>query len=202
MKILDYPQESTLSVEKSLSESLINFGACTLFGSIFLALMAQVSINLPFTPVPISMQSLAVFLLVLAQGKNKATGSVVLYLAQATIGLPVLAGGIANPLWIMFPTAGYLVGFVGCAWVAGYLLEKKENSGFFWCLTSLVAGTLVLYLLGTAHLSLFVGWDNAFQLGVLPFLSGSVIKLLAAASAKKPISWTTNQLKIWVQKFN
>lgn len=157
-------------------------------GSVFLGLMSQFSVQLPFTPVPITLQTFALFLLILAQGKKKASYSVILYLMQATLGLPVLNGGLVNPAWMLSPTAGYLIGFLGCTYVGGYMLERKRNPGFGWTLFSLACGQSVLFLMGTAYLSYFVGLNNAFTLGVAPFLLGAVLKLCSASCASKPIN--------------
>jgi biotin transport system substrate-specific component len=162
-------------------------------GSVFLGLMSQFSVMLPFTPIPITLQTFALFMLIIAQGQRKASYSVILYLVQASVGLPVLYGGIANPAWMLFPTAGYLIGFLACTIVAGYLLEKKENPGVLWTLFSLTCGQVALYTLGTAYLSYFVGVNQAFALGVAPFLVGAIVKLSAAACSVKPIQFVSDR---------
>ena len=162
-----------------------------LTGSVFIALMSQLSLHLPFTPIPITLQTLAVFLLIVAQGRIKATYSVMLYLAQASAGLPVLAGGLVNPAWMLFPTAGYLVGFIGCTLVAGTLLQKKENPSFLWTLFSIASGQVILFVLGASYLSYFVGVENAIAFGVVPFLYGAALKVLAAACSRKPIQFVS-----------
>ncbi len=166
-------------------------------GSVFLALMSQIALPLPFTPVPITMQTFALFLLVISQGQKKATVSTLLYLAQATLGLPVLAGGVANPLWAFCASAGYLFGFVGFTLVAGYLMELKKQPGVMWTAFSLACGQMVLLAMGTLYLSSFVGLDKAFQLGVFPFLTGIAFKLASASCASKPINYA---LSFWKYK--
>mgnify|MGYP000207978217 CR=1 FL=1 len=160
-----------------------------LLGSLFLGLMAQFSITLPFTPIPITMQSLALFLLIIAQGKSKATGSVLFYLIQATLGFPVLHMGIPNPLWMIGPTGGYLIGFVAFTLIAGMLLEKRKTPGILWIALSLTVGNLLLLSIGTLHLAFFVGIQNAFQMGFAPFIIGSFLKIICACCASVPITY-------------
>src|SRR4051812_45046818 len=86
-----------------------------LAGSCFLALLSQVAIPLPFTPIPVTLQTLGVFLLGGILGGRRAVYSVVGYLVQGCCGLPVFAGGVSNPLWISSLQAGFLVAFIGAA---------------------------------------------------------------------------------------
>lgn len=160
-----------------------------LFGSVFLGLMAQLAIHLPFTPVPLSMQSLGVSLLAISLGSRKAAWSAAAYLIQATVGLPVLAAGVSNPLWMVGPNMGYLIGFVAAAFIVGRLLEQRESFSFVknWLILSLNEG--IILLMGTLWLSFFVGWEDAFALGTMPFLFGALIKITIAASSIKPIEW-------------
>lgn len=156
-----------------------------LAGSILLALCAQVAIPLPFTPVPVSLQSLGVALLAVALGPKKATLAVIAYLAQASMGLPVLAAGSVNPLWMFGPRAGYLLGFVVSAYVVGRLMEKSKNNHFVktWLILSL--NEIIILLLGAAWLGSFVGWQNSFAMGVMPFIPGALLKISAAAASTK-----------------
>lgn len=183
--------------ENSVYDKLLSYASTALFciaGSIFMGLMSQFTLDLPFTPVPLNLQTFALFLLIIAQGKKKATYSILLYLAQASMGLPVLSGGSSNPLWIILPSAGYLLGFVGCSYVAGYILEMKQKPGFAWTLLSLFCGQVVLYLMGTAYLSWFVGVNQAYALGVAPFLFGAIVKVTAASCTAKPVNFVKSQL--------
>ena len=160
-------------------------------GSCFLAVASQIAFPLPFTPVPVTLQTLAVSLLALYQGKNKASLSVIAYLAQATCGLPVLAGGMSNPLWMIEPKAGYLVGFIVGAYLTGYLLERLEHHGLLGTLVSFGGGCLAILVAGTAWLALYVGISNAVMLGFVPFLIGGALKVGMACALTKPIRWAT-----------
>lgn len=186
MKIVNAQSITQNPAGSQLHRTTATFLQC-LAGGIFIGLMAQFSVPLPFSPIPITLQTFALYTLIIMQGQKKATYSVICYLIQATLGLPVLHGGIANPAWMFYPTAGYLLGFAGCAFVAGALLEKKQNPGFLWTILSLIAGQVVLYAMGTAYLSFFVGASQAYALGIAPFMLGAVIKTIAAACTSAPI---------------
>lgn len=88
-----------------------------LFGSLFLAAMAQVSI--PLYPVPMTLQTFGIFLLAIGQGKKKALYSTLLYVGFVSLGLPFLANGVSNSLWYFFPCVGYIAGFPIAAYVIG-----------------------------------------------------------------------------------
>jgi len=163
-------------------------------GSLFLAILSQISVAIPFSPIPMTLQTFALYLLILAQGKEKAVMSVVLYLVQASLGLPVLHGWMANPAWMFGPTAGYLIGFVACAYVSGWLLEKKEQS-WGWNLFSLFIGQTIIYMLGTVYLARFLGFEKAFYVGVVPFLYGAVLKISLSSVIGVPLSWASRQTR-------
>jgi biotin transport system substrate-specific component len=164
-----------------------------ILGSLFLGLSAQISVPLPFTPVNMTMQTLAVFILSMTLGSKKSFFAVVLYLMQASYGLPVMQGGAINPLWFMGPRVGYLLGFAFAAYATGSLLEKR--SGFFWTLFSILVGQTLILGLGTLGLGLFVGYDKAFALGTLPFLYGDAIKVSLALSFSQAYKWAHSLTK-------
>lgn len=153
-------------------------------GAVAIALGAQIS--LPMVPVPMTLQTLAVVLIGLLAGPMLGAGSAGLYLACVLVGLPVLssaqqAGGTA---FSEFLGAGYVVGFLPGAAVAGYLGHGKDF------LQRLLAGLvchLVVLVLGAAVLAFWRGAGVAWEHGVLPFLIGAVVKSLIAAAL---IGWT------------
>lgn len=162
-------------------------------GSLFLGLMAQIAIPLPFTPVPLSMQTFGVSLLAISLGSRKASLAALTYLVQATMGLPVLAKGLSNPLWMLGLNAGYLIGFVAASYIVGKLIERRQSAPFAknWLILSLNEG--IILLLGATFLGFYVGWENAFAMGVLPFIPGALLKITMAASSIKPIEWIRNK---------
>lgn len=148
-------------------------------GSLFIAMCAQICIPLPFTPVPITGQTFAILLVGGLLGRKKGALSVLAYLAEITVGLPFLAGGLSKPLAMIGPSGGYLLGMVLQAGMVGWFAKRKTYTR-----NKLLAGSLLAVCLqlamGAAWLSHFVGSENAFMMGVAPFIPGEIIKLIIA----------------------
>ncbi len=161
-----------------------------LCGSWMIAAMAQLSI--PIGPVPISGQTLGVFLVAIALGPVHGMLAVITYLAQGIAGLPVFAGGMAGAAVLMGPTGGYLIGFIAAAWIAGQISARRLNHKPTASAALLVLATASVYLLGAARLSTFVGGENVISIGVTPFLFGDVLKAGIAVLAAPMISLTKN----------
>jgi biotin transport system substrate-specific component len=161
---------------------------CVLGGSLFLALMAQFSVHLWFTPVPITLQTLAVMLLGALLGSKRGALSVLVYLGEGALGLPVFAGGAAGAAILAGPTGGYLFSFIVSAFTMGFLLEKGWNKGYCLTLAAFAIGTALTLGLGSLWLCVFVGGKNALTMGVYPFLIGGVLKILVA-TALIPSGW-------------
>jgi biotin transport system substrate-specific component len=149
-------------------------------GSLFVAAMAQVRIPLPFTPVPLTGQTFAVLLAGIALGSRRGSASMLLYLVLGAIGLPVFAGGATGVATLAGPTGGYLVGFIGAAWVVGRMAEHGLGRHFRSLWLVFLAGEAIIYLFGLPWLSLYVGVQKVLITGILPFLPGDLIKLVAA----------------------
>ena len=157
-------------------------------GSLLVALMAQVKIPLPFTPVPLTGQTFAVLLVGAALGSRRCGVSLLFYLVQGMVGLPVFAGGASGLAYLAGPTGGYLVGFVCAAFVVGRLAEIGKDRRFRTALLVFLAGEATIYLFGLPWLGLVIGFEKALAAGFLPFLIGDAIKLVAAALAL-PAAW-------------
>lgn len=146
----------------------------------FTALAARVVIPLPFTPVPITLQVMAVLLAGLVLGPRAGAASQLAYLAAIAAGLPLDARGL-GPAALLGPTGGYLVGFVPAAFLAGWLAQRlsaTRGSRFLAALT----GVAVIYAAGVAWLALALGdLDAAWRLGVAPFIGLDLGKALVAA---------------------
>lgn len=155
-------------------------------GSILLAALAQIVVRLPFTPVPITGQTYGVLLIGALLGRWRGALSVVLYLLEARLGLPVLAGGVSGLAW--GPTSGYLLGFVAAAVMIGWLSERGWDRRFVSMVLAMLCGEAVIYLCGLSWLASFVGWSRVFALGFWPFVPGDVAKLLLAALTL-PSAW-------------
>ncbi len=143
-----------------------------------LLLWASAKVQVPFYPVPMTMQTAVVLLLGVAYGPALAVGTILLYVAEGAMGLPVFAGtperGIGLP-YIVGPTGGYIASWLLAATIMGVAAERTRH----WLAVALaaLAATGVIYLLGAAWLATFVGAEKALALGVLPFLLGDAVKV-------------------------
>jgi len=161
--------------------------ALVIGGSLVVALSAQVAIRLPFSPVPVTGQTLAVLLVGALLGRRRGAMSLLAYLAEGLVGLPVFAGGASGPAYAAGPTGGYLIGFVAAAYVAGWLAERGWDRRAWSAMLAMLAGNAVIYIFGLSWLAVYVG-PRALALGMLPYLAGDALKL-ALATALLPISW-------------
>ncbi len=144
--------------------------------SLLIGLSAQIAIPLPFTPVPITMQTLTVLLTGMLLGSRLGTATLLAYLAEGAVGLPVFAQGKAGlPTG---PTGGYLIGFVFAVALVGFLAERGWDRRWTTTLLAMVLGNLVIYAFGVIWLSTFI--PDAIAKGMLPFLIGDAIKIVIA----------------------
>nr|WP_264185225.1 biotin transporter BioY [Roseicella aerolata] len=148
----------------------MRLAGAALLGSAILAASAQVS--LPFWPVPATLQSLAVLLLGAIGGAPVGLAAVGLYLLEGALGLPVFAGGTGGPAVLAGPTAGYLLGFLPAAWIAG----QAAGRGLAAQAALLLAAHLVLFIPGVAWLAGFTGLEKAWMAGFLLFVPGTLVK--------------------------
>jgi biotin transport system substrate-specific component len=146
-------------------------------GSFLIAASAHIALPVPFSPVPVTGQTFAVLFLGALLGSARGASAVLAYLGQGIAGLAVFAGGGAGIAHLAGPTGGYLVGFVGAAYVTGYLAERGWNSRVVSAAAAMALGNGVIYAVGAAWLGAFVGLERAFALGVLPFLVGDALKI-------------------------
>lgn len=160
-----------------------------LLGALFVAALAQVEIPLPFTPVPITGQTFGVLLVGAALGSKRGALSLASYLAVGGIGLPFFAGGAHGWNIVIGATGGYLIGFVVAAYVIGLLAERGLERSVHTSLIPFLVGTLIIYICGVAWLSVVLGsFGKALAAGLIPFLIGDAIKLVAAAVVL-PAAW-------------
>ena len=160
-----------------------------LLGVLFVAVLAQVEIPLPFTPVPITGQTFGVLLVGAALGSKRGATSLVSYLALGTVGLPFFAGGAHGLSTLTGATGGYLIGFVLAAYVVGLVAERGLERSVRTSIIPFLVGTLIIYICGVGWLAIFLGsFGQALVAGFLPFLIGDAIKLIAASLAL-PAAW-------------
>ncbi len=172
-------KDATLRAVRSLAIStalVIGFTFLTVLG-------ARVVIPLPFTPVPITLQTLMVLLAGAFIGSARGSISQVLYLLWGVGGLPLFAGGLAGFAVIAGPTGGYIVGFIFAAYLVGRMIRPDAALWSQALVFSL--GVLVILAAGWLHLTLiYTGGDalRALVIGVLPFLPGAALKVAAATA--------------------
>jgi biotin transport system substrate-specific component len=159
-----------------------------LAGSMLLALSAQFAFRIPISPVPVTGQTLVVLLIGMAYGSRLGAATVLAYLVEGGMGLPVFANGTGGWLVIMGPTGGYLIGFVMAAFALGRLAERGMGRGPMSTVLAMVIGTMIIYAFGVVWLGQFIGFDKAIAAGVMPFLYGDVLKLTVAAGLM-PLAW-------------
>lgn len=150
-----------------------------------LALWVSAKVQIPFYPVPVTMQTLVVLLIGMAYGWKLGAATVGLYLLQGAAGLPVFAGtpekGIGL-LYMMGPTGGFLVGFVLAAALVGYLAQRGWDRNIATTALAMLLGNAIIYVPGLLWLGSVVGWDKpVLQWGMTPFLLGDLAKLAVAA---------------------
>ena len=159
--------------------------------SLVIALSAQVAFPLPFTPVPVTLQTLAVLLAGALLGSRRGSIAVLLYLCEGLAGLPVFAGGGAGVAHLLGPTGGFLLGFLAAAYVVGRAAERGWTCGGLPSLAVLLLGNACIYLPGLAWLGAFVGLQHVIALGLLPFLAGDALKIAAGAGLLSAVSLAT-----------
>ncbi len=179
--------ENNISIPYRFLRTLI----MALLGSLFIALLAQVQV--PIWPVPITGQTFGVLVVGMAFGFRLGGLTLLLYLLEGHLGLPVFAGGKSG---LAGPTSGYLVGFVFAAAITGYLAEKKWDRNVWYTGLAMLLGNLAIYIPGLIWLTIFfegpgsqyvaaIGASTAIGAaltkGLLPFIIGDILKLALAA---------------------
>ena len=160
-----------------------------LAGSLLLTVSAKVQV--PFYPVPMTLQTLVVLLIGVAFGWRMGFATVLAYLAQGAMGLPVFAGTPEKGLGLLYmtgPTGGYLVGFALAAATTGWLAERGLDRSAIGTAIAMFAGNAVIYACGLIWLSNFVGTEKAVTFGMAPFLFGDLVKIVLA-TVTLPMIW-------------
>lgn len=164
-----------------------------LAGSAFVALSAQLQV--PLWPVPMTGQTFAVLIVGVAYGWRLGAATLLLYMAEGAMGIPVFAKAAAGPAVLMGPTGGYIMGFILAAAVIGYLAERGWDRNVWSMALAMAIGNLAIYLLGLPWLAVYlagVGVEQpvaaAIAGGLTPFLLGDALKL-ALAACLLPVTW-------------
>ena len=153
----------------------------------FTGAAAQVAIPLPFTPVPISLQTFAVLLSAAALGPWRAATAMLLYLAVGVSGVPWFSEQRSG---VGFPSFGYIIGFVVAAAIVGALARRGADRSVRGTAATMVVGNLVIYAIGVPYLAFAIGVSlpEAVVLGALPFVVGDALKIVLAAGLL-PAAW-------------
>jgi biotin transport system substrate-specific component len=169
-------------------------------GSLFIALLAQATIKLPFTPVPITLQTFGVLLIGTAFGWQLAGLTLALYLAEIAVGLPFAAEGESGLeiLTLTTTSGGYLWGMLVAALLTGWLANRGWDRSIRSSISVMLLGTLVIYAFGVTWLHISPSWEaflghaptveETLQAGLYPFVIGDLLKLLLAAGLL-PAAW-------------
>jgi len=157
--------------------------------SLLIALSAQIAIPLPFTPVPVTLQTFAVILTGCLLGSGRGALAALAYLAEGSAGLPFFSGGTAGVSHLLGPTGGYLVGLVAAAFLAGVLAERGLARGWAGRLATLIAADLVVFLFGVTWLGAFTrDLFRSVMLGFVPFVIGDALKIAVAWGVLEGVS--------------
>ena len=170
---------------RTFSESIPGRVAIAFAATIFIGACAHVSIPLPFTPVPLTLQNFAVLLVGLMLGPAAGFSALALYLAEGALGLPVFnpqgVGGLAH----MFgPTGGYLLSYPFAAAAAGWVFRSlRLNSAYARAVIAGVVATLLIFTCGSLWFAqlLHLSASHVWTMAIAPFLPGEIVKIAAAA---------------------
>ena len=181
--------------------------ALAIAGALVVSAAAQVVIAVPGTPVPITGQTFGVLLVGAALGARRALASMALYLLLGILGAPIFRGGAHGIVQFasvgdggvlaLAPTGGYLIGMLAAAWIVGRLADLGWDRTVLGTLGAMLIGTIIIYAFGATWLtaSLDVSPAEGFAKGVLPFLFGDALKLLAAVGVFPSAWWYVNNIR-------
>ena len=169
------------------AQSLARQAILVIGGAAFVGLAAQVAIPLPFTPVPLTLQTFAVLLAGAALGSLRGVMAMSLYAVAGVAGVPWFAEGSSGFAMASF---GYILGFIAAAGIVGRVAEHGATLTVWRTAGLMVLGNLVIYAVGVTWLKYAIDatWTTALQLGVAPFLIGDVVKI-ALAAGLLPLTW-------------
>ena len=178
---------NAISIPISINERLVRGrvaveAALVIGASALIAIAAQIAIPLPFTPVPLTLQPLAVLIVGIALGSRRGAATAALYLIEGLSGLPVFAQGHGGPPWLIGATAGYLWSYPFAAFVAGWFSERGWGSNIGRALCGMLAALAVIYAGGWSWLAVISGPRAAFAMGVAPFVAADIVKVAIGAA--------------------
>lgn len=184
------PEAATLRWALLPRSGLLTSVLLVLGGAAFVAIAAQVSIDLPFTPVPITGQTFAVVLVGASLGALLGLASIGLYIFVGGLGAPIYADGSHGWEILSGPTGGYIVGFAAAAVLTGWLAQQRWDRRFSSAVAAMLSGNVVIYLFGLPWLAreIDAGLEGTLEAGLYPFVVGDLLKLYLAG-ALLPGAW-------------
>ena len=173
-----------------VSRAPVHDAAVIVGGALLTALLAQVSLSVPGSPVPITGQSLGVILTAAALGPLRGSAALGLYLLLGAVGLPVYADGASGLSRLLGATGGFLVGFVPAAFLVGLAARHGLERRPWSAMAVFIGGQLLIFAVGVPWLVLSarLGVSKALDVGFLPFVPGGLIKA-AIAAVLVPLAW-------------
>ena len=167
---------NNLKILQGVNHNIVNI-ALILFGTLLLTISAKVQV--PFWPVPMTMQTFVVFLIGSTYGIRLAFLTLVAYLIEGALGLPVFASG-GGIMYLTGPTAGYLYGMTIAAVVISYFANQGYSTSYLKSFISIIIGSAIIFALGVLYLGSIIGYNKAIQAGLLPFIPSELFKIALA----------------------
>jgi biotin transport system substrate-specific component len=150
-----------------------------IISSLLIGISAQISIG---WPVPFTMQTFVVLMTGALFGAKRGVLTILLYLTEGAVGLPVFSAGRGGIAMFAGPTGGYLAGFLAAALVTGFLAQRGWDRKIFTTIIAMIAGNILIYAFGLCWLGYQTGLNNALSIGLYPFITGDLIKVIIAAT--------------------
>jgi biotin transport system substrate-specific component len=181
MKVDGMSIPATLELNVVRGRALANV-ALVIAGSLLIALAAQIAVPIPFTPVPLTLQPLAVLIVGITLGSRRGAAAATLYLLEGIASFPVFSQGHGGPLWLIGPTAGFLYSYPFAAFIAGWFSERGWGNSIPRAFAAMLIALAVIYAGGWSWLAILSGPRAALALGVVPFVIPDLIKIAIGAA--------------------
>ena len=167
---------NNLKIFQGINQYIVNI-FLVLFGTLLLTISAKVQV--PFWPVPMTMQTFVVFLIGSTYGVRLSFITLIAYLIEGAIGLPVFAAG-GGIVYLTGPTAGYLYGMTIAAAAISYFANMGYSISYIKSFISIMIGSIIIFACGILYLGSIIGYTKAIQAGLLPFIPSEIFKIALA----------------------